>query len=50
MKEKSKKKKMVWQQYIAVIFFMLVGAVCGVLMVKFIETLKMFTVYLRCQI
>lgn len=37
MREKTKKKKMVWQQYIAMGFFMLIGAVCGVLMVMYIE-------------
>lgn len=37
MREKTKKKKIVWQQYIAMGFFMLIGAVCGVLMVMYIE-------------
>ncbi|MBO5070293.1 MAG: M50 family metallopeptidase [Roseburia sp.] len=37
MSEKSKKKKVVWQQYIAVVFFMLIGAACGILMVKYVD-------------
>lgn len=32
-----KKKKVVWQQYIAMVFFMLIGAACGVLMVAYID-------------
>ena len=37
MREKPKKRKIVWQQYIAIGFFMLIGAVCGVLMMMYIE-------------
>lgn len=33
----AKKKKVVWQQYIAMAFFMLIGAVCGVLMAAYID-------------
>lgn len=33
----NKKKKTAWQDYIAMVFFMLIGAVCGVLMVKYFE-------------
>ena len=36
MKE-SKKKKLQWQQWISVGFFMLIGAACGFLMVRYIE-------------
>lgn len=34
---KTKKKKVVWQQYIAMIFFMLIGAACGILMVEAVD-------------
>lgn len=34
---KTKKKKAVWQQYIALIFFMVIGAVCGILMVECVD-------------
>lgn len=37
MKKKSEKKKMQWQQYIAMVFFMLIGGVCGVLMGQYLE-------------
>ncbi len=37
MSEKQKKKKIVWQQYIAMGFFMLIGAVGGFLMVAYID-------------
>lgn len=37
MADKTKKKKKVWQNYIAIICFMLMGAVCGVLMVQYID-------------
>ena len=37
MSEKSKKKKIVWQKYIAMAFFVLIGAVCGFLMVRYID-------------
>ena len=33
----TKKKKGQWQQWIIMGFFMLIGAVCGVLMVHFVE-------------
>ncbi|MCI7129011.1 MAG: hypothetical protein MSA09_00300 [Lachnospiraceae bacterium] len=36
MKNK-KKKKIVWQQYITMILFMIVGAVCGILMVECVD-------------
>lgn len=36
MNEKTKKKKIVWTQYIAMTFFMLIGAVCGYLMAPYI--------------
>ncbi|MBQ8559339.1 MAG: M50 family metallopeptidase [Tyzzerella sp.] len=37
MKKSETKKKIQWQQYIAVIFFMLIGAVCGVLMAQYVD-------------
>lgn len=37
MSDKPKKKKFLWQQYIAFAFSMLIGASCGVLMVKYLE-------------
>lgn len=37
MKKKSEKKKMQWQQYIAMVFFMLIGGVCGVLMGQYLK-------------
>ena len=37
MKKKEAKKKIQWQQYIAVAFFMLIGGVCGVLMAQYID-------------
>lgn len=37
MTEKPKKKKIVWQQYIAMVFFILMGAVCGFLMMMYID-------------
>ena len=36
MSEKAKKKKIVWQQYIAMVFCILIGAVCGFLTVRYI--------------
>ena len=36
-KNKEAKKKIQWQQYIAVAFFMLIGAVCGVLMTQYVD-------------
>lgn len=38
MSDKTKKKKVVWQQYIGTAFMMLIGAVCGVLMVTYIDS------------
>lgn len=38
MSDKTKKKKVVWQQYIGMAFMMLIGAVCGVLMVTYIDS------------
>lgn len=35
--KKNQKKKVQWQQWIVMGFFMLIGAVCGVLMVSFVE-------------
>lgn len=35
--ETKKKKKSSWQQYIGMVFFMVIGAVCGVLMVQYVE-------------
>lgn len=40
MVSKNKKKKIVWQQYIAIAFMMLIGAICGVVMVSYFD---MFT-------
>lgn len=37
MKDKTKTKKIKWQQYIGLVFFMLIGAVCGVLMAQYLE-------------
>ena len=37
MSEKPKKKKTVWQQYIAMAFFVLIGAACGFLMARYID-------------
>lgn len=36
-KKQKKKKKIVWQQYIAMVFFALLGAVSGILMIKYAE-------------
>jgi len=33
----AKKKKLKWQQYIGMAFMMLIGAVCGFLMVMFVD-------------
>lgn len=38
MKENTKKKKIAWGQYIGIGFFMLIGAVCGVLFVQYMES------------
>lgn len=37
MKGKTKKKKVIWQQYIGMVFFVLMGAACGFLMVMYID-------------
>ena len=37
MKGKLKKKKAKWQQYIGMVFFVLMGAACGFLMVMYID-------------
>ena len=38
MRQKNKKKKIQWQQYIGIVIFMLIGAVCGYLMVMYADT------------
>lgn len=38
MKDNPKKKKIVWQQYIAIAFYLLIGVICGLLIVKYIDT------------
>ena len=37
MSGKPKKKKIAWQQYIAMAFYMLIGGVCGILMANYID-------------
>ena len=37
MSEKPKRKKISWRQYISMVFLMLIGGVCGFLMVAYIE-------------
>ena len=37
MSKNQNKKKIVWQQYIAMAFMMLMGAVCGVVMVAYLD-------------
>lgn len=39
MKDQEKKKKRTWGKYIAMAFFMVIGAVCGFLMVYFMENM-----------
>lgn len=34
----KKKRKIQWKQYIGVLFFMMIGAICGFLMITYIET------------
>ena len=46
MKKSNGKKKIQWQQYIAVAFFMLIGAVCGILMVQYVDKNAQADVYL----
>lgn len=38
MADKPKRQKTVWQQWIAMVFMMLIGAACGVLIVIYMET------------
>ena len=38
MKKSQKKKKIVWQQWIGIIFFLLIGAVCGFLMMNYLDS------------
>jgi len=35
--QEKKKKKVVWQQYVGMAFMMLIGAICGVIMVRYID-------------
>lgn len=35
---KKRKRKIQWKQYIGVLFFMMIGAICGFLMITYIET------------
>lgn len=37
MRQKKKKRKIVWQEYIALAFMMLLGAVCGIVMVWYLD-------------
>lgn len=37
MKENTKKKKIAWGQYIGVAFFLILGGICGVLFVQYME-------------
>ncbi|MFQ9799178.1 MAG: hypothetical protein ACLR23_09860 [Clostridia bacterium] len=39
MGSEQKKRKRHWQQYLAVAVFMLIGAVCGILMVEYIDAM-----------
>ena len=34
---KEKKKKIIWQQWVSMVFFLLVGGLCGILMIRYIE-------------
>ncbi len=34
---KTKKKKLVWQQYVGIAFMMLIGAICGFIMVMYVD-------------
>lgn len=38
MNKASKKKKIVWQQYISIAFFILIGVACGILMRKYMAS------------
>lgn len=38
MRSSSKKKKFLWQQYVAMAFFVLIGAACGFFMVMYVDT------------
>ncbi len=37
MGKNRKKRKIVWQQYVGIVFMMLIGAVCGIVMVSFVN-------------
>ena len=37
MRQGSKKKKVVWQQYIGMAFMIMIGAICGLIMILFID-------------
>ena len=37
MSKGQKKKKIVWQQYIGTAFMMLIGGICGVVMVSYLD-------------
>ena len=39
MKDKSKKKKIFWQKYIVMAIYLLVGIICGILFVQYIDSL-----------
>ena len=45
--KKKKKKKIVWQEYIGTAFMMLMGAICGVIIVWYIEKSSADTLYQR---
>ncbi len=47
MVSKNKKKKIVWQQYIAIAFMMLIGAICGVVMVSYFDMFTLETTLLE---
>lgn len=38
MKDTPNKKKIVWQQYIAIAFYLLIGTICGLLIIRYIDT------------
>ena len=40
MSNKTNKKKIVWQQFVGSAVFMLIGAICGFMMVQYIDTLS----------
>ena len=45
--KKKKKKKIVWQEYIGTAFMMLMGAICGVIIVWYIDKSSADTLYQR---